>query len=202
MDYAYFDIWPSLLIYETPSIYIFNRVRVLHLDRLKEGTWLHSFAWNILQWTSGTTYLLVAKTLCSKATCFLGVSLFEGHLCMIYSWDSFTNLVFKKKSILSRYSGLGKPSDEPIWYNSSKIYKHFDIYYSVFFNWESLEKVSFCYWIGIWHEIMILRSQTKVKRSKCFNCLGKSNFRDISLTETLSFLPSRKYTLCEKWLHI
>ena len=24
-------------------LYIFNRVRVLHLDRLKEGTWLHSF---------------------------------------------------------------------------------------------------------------------------------------------------------------
>ena len=27
----------------TQPIYIFNRVRVLHLDRLKEGTWLHSF---------------------------------------------------------------------------------------------------------------------------------------------------------------
>ena len=27
----------------TQPLYIFNRVRVLHLDRLKEGTWLHSF---------------------------------------------------------------------------------------------------------------------------------------------------------------
>ena len=28
----------------TQPLNIFNRVRVLHLDRLKEGTWLHSFA--------------------------------------------------------------------------------------------------------------------------------------------------------------
>ena len=27
----------------TQPLYIFNRVRVLHLDRLKKGTWLHSF---------------------------------------------------------------------------------------------------------------------------------------------------------------
>ena len=27
----------------TRCIYIFNRVRVLHLNRLKEGTWLHNF---------------------------------------------------------------------------------------------------------------------------------------------------------------
>ena len=117
-------------------------------------------------------------------------------ICVWSTHGIVSRILFsKKKKKRFEYSGLGKPSDEQvIWYNSSKIYKHFDIYYSVFFNWESLEKVSFCYWIGIWHEIMILRSQTKVKRSKCFNCLGKSNFRDISLTETLSFLPSRKYT--------
>ena len=130
-------------------------------------------------------------------------------ICVWSTHEIVSRILFSKK-ISFKYLGLGKPSDEQvIWYNSSKIYKQFGIYYLVIFNWESLEKVSFCYWIGIWHEIlptknhnMILRSQTKVKRSKCFNCLGKSNFRDISLTETLSFLPSRKYTLCEKWLHI
>ena len=118
----------------------------------------------------------------------------------VWSTHEIVSRIFQK-TIRFEYSGFGKPSDEQvIWYNSSKIYKQFGIYYLVIFNWESLEKVSFCYWIGIWHEIlptkkhnMILRSQTKVKRSKCFNCLGKSNFRDISLTETLSFLPSRKY---------
>ena len=35
-------VW-SLKHQNTKPIYIFNRVRVLHLDRLKEGTWLHSF---------------------------------------------------------------------------------------------------------------------------------------------------------------
>ena len=35
-------VW-SLKHKNTQSLYIFNRVRVLHLDRLKEGTWLHSF---------------------------------------------------------------------------------------------------------------------------------------------------------------
>ena len=28
----------------TQPLHVFNRVRVLHLGRLKEGTWLHSFA--------------------------------------------------------------------------------------------------------------------------------------------------------------
>ena len=35
-------VW-SLKHQNTQPIYIFNRVSVLHLDRLKEGTWLHSF---------------------------------------------------------------------------------------------------------------------------------------------------------------
>ena len=35
-------VW-SLKHQKTQPIYIFNRVRVLHLDRFKEGTWLHSF---------------------------------------------------------------------------------------------------------------------------------------------------------------
>ena len=34
----------SLKHKNTQPLYIFNRVRVLHIDRLKEGTWLHSFA--------------------------------------------------------------------------------------------------------------------------------------------------------------
>ena len=35
-------VW-SLKQQNTQPIYIFNRIRVLHLDKLKEGTWLHSF---------------------------------------------------------------------------------------------------------------------------------------------------------------
>ena len=35
-------VW-SLKHHSTQPIYIFSRLRVLHLDRLKEGTWLHSF---------------------------------------------------------------------------------------------------------------------------------------------------------------
>ena len=35
-------VW-SLKHQNTQPIYIFSWVRVLHLDRLKEGTWLHSF---------------------------------------------------------------------------------------------------------------------------------------------------------------
>ena len=41
---AELTIVSSLKHKNTQPLYIFNRVRVLHLDRLKEGTWLHSFA--------------------------------------------------------------------------------------------------------------------------------------------------------------
>ena len=37
-------IGASLKHKNTQPLYIFNRVRVLHLNRLKERTWLHSFA--------------------------------------------------------------------------------------------------------------------------------------------------------------
>ena len=40
---AELTIVSSLKHKNTQLLYIFNRVRVLHLDRLKEGTWLHSF---------------------------------------------------------------------------------------------------------------------------------------------------------------
>ena len=40
---AELTIVSSLKHKNTQPLYIFNRVRVLHLDRLKEGTWLHSF---------------------------------------------------------------------------------------------------------------------------------------------------------------
>ena len=43
---AELTIVSSLKHKNTQPLYIFNRVRVLHLDRLKEGTWLHSFADN------------------------------------------------------------------------------------------------------------------------------------------------------------
>ena len=36
----------SLKHKNTQPLYIFNGVRALHLDRLKEGTWLHSFVFN------------------------------------------------------------------------------------------------------------------------------------------------------------
>ena len=43
-------VW-SLIHHCTQPIFpIFSRVRVLHLDRLKEGTWLHSFDWMRLIW--------------------------------------------------------------------------------------------------------------------------------------------------------
>ena len=38
-------VW-SLKHQNTQHIYNFSRVRVLHLDRLKEGTWLHTFGLN------------------------------------------------------------------------------------------------------------------------------------------------------------
>ena len=41
-------IGASLKHKNTQPLYIFNRVRVLHLNRLKEGTWLHSFAFDYL----------------------------------------------------------------------------------------------------------------------------------------------------------
>ena len=37
----------SLIHHSTQHILIFSRVRVLHLDRLKEGTWLHSFGLHV-----------------------------------------------------------------------------------------------------------------------------------------------------------
>ena len=40
---AELTIVSSLKHKNTQPRYIFNKVRVLHLDRLKEGTWLHSF---------------------------------------------------------------------------------------------------------------------------------------------------------------
>ena len=40
---AELTIVSSLKHKNTQPLYIFNRVRVLHLDRLKEGTWLHNF---------------------------------------------------------------------------------------------------------------------------------------------------------------
>ncbi len=40
---AQLTIVSSLKHQNTQPIYIFSRVRVLHLDRLKEGTLLHSF---------------------------------------------------------------------------------------------------------------------------------------------------------------
>ena len=40
---AELTIVSSLKHKNTQPLYIFNRVRILHLDRLKEGTWLHSF---------------------------------------------------------------------------------------------------------------------------------------------------------------
>ena len=38
-------IGASLKHKNTQPLYMFNRVRVLHLNRLKERTWLHSFAY-------------------------------------------------------------------------------------------------------------------------------------------------------------
>ena len=40
-------VW-SLIHHSTQPILIFSSVRVLHLDRLKEGTWLHIFVLAIL----------------------------------------------------------------------------------------------------------------------------------------------------------
>jgi hypothetical protein len=40
---AELSVVSSLKHKNTQPLYMFNRVRVLHLDRLKEVTWLHSF---------------------------------------------------------------------------------------------------------------------------------------------------------------
>ena len=44
------QVWniKTLGLKNTQPLYILYRVRVLHLDRLKEGTWLHSFAFDWL----------------------------------------------------------------------------------------------------------------------------------------------------------
>ena len=50
---AELTIVSSLKHKNTQPLYIFNRVRVLHLDRLKEGTWLHSFEYvSVIYWAS------------------------------------------------------------------------------------------------------------------------------------------------------
>ena len=44
---AELTIVSSLKHKNTQPLYIFNRVRVLHLDRLKEGTWVHRIGYEI-----------------------------------------------------------------------------------------------------------------------------------------------------------
>ena len=64
IDSQYFSqqltfVW-SLKHKISQPIYIFNRVRALHLDRLKEGTWLHSFGKN--KFSSRCFHVSAAKT--------------------------------------------------------------------------------------------------------------------------------------------
>jgi hypothetical protein len=54
----------SLKHKKTQSLYIFNRVRVLHLDKLKEGTWLHSFGLD--WWMIINEYVLNISSLCGS----------------------------------------------------------------------------------------------------------------------------------------
>ena len=56
---AELTIVSSLKHKNTQPLYIFNRVRVLHLDRLKEGTWLHSFGCAVGISTYNTTEQLL-----------------------------------------------------------------------------------------------------------------------------------------------
>ena len=56
---AELTIVSSLKYKNTQPLYIFNRERVLHLDRLKEGTWLHSFDDNWLIWPKNYKFILI-----------------------------------------------------------------------------------------------------------------------------------------------
>ena len=61
------NIVSSLKHKNTQPLYIFNRVRVLHLDRLKDGTWLHSFEHRCV--TDWWTDLLLTFLTCSLSLC-------------------------------------------------------------------------------------------------------------------------------------
>jgi hypothetical protein len=56
-------------------LYIFSRVRVLHLNRLKERTWLNSFAWQRLEWKEQSDWQLALKC---NTWCFVGNEIFLG----------------------------------------------------------------------------------------------------------------------------
>ena len=59
---AELTIVSSLKHKNTQPLYIFNRVRVLHLDRLKEGTWLHSFALHqVVHWKKIILFCVVIQ---------------------------------------------------------------------------------------------------------------------------------------------
>ena len=53
---AELTIVSSLKHKNTQPLYIFNRVRVLHLDRLKERTWLHSFGLEYMNFLYSFTF--------------------------------------------------------------------------------------------------------------------------------------------------
>ena len=146
---------------------------------------------------------------------------------MIYSWDGFTNLVFKKLElsicywffschfltlsvkiniffwlflyilILKQKSVLSiRDSENHLMSRSfGIIHQKSKNNLVVIFNLESLEKL----FIAI--EYMARNfanpnyydpqvSDKQVKRSKCFNCLGKSNFRDTDFLDRNSFFSS------------
>ena len=65
---AELTIVSSLKHKNTQPLYIFNRVRVLHLDRLKEGTWLHSFGflWLKLHSSQENHYTWIFGICCTK----------------------------------------------------------------------------------------------------------------------------------------
>ena len=61
---AELTIVSSLKHKNTQPLYILNRARVLHLDRLKEGTWLHSFGFVCLVVSRQTTNLGTKSSAC------------------------------------------------------------------------------------------------------------------------------------------
>ena len=95
----------------------FNRVRVLHLDKLMEGTWLHSFALyssfcnqKMETWFPNTPHqrLLYAQ-LKSQCEWFLGYTRYRAVARSFLNWPCYIKL----GEIASTFADFSKKSKEP-----------------------------------------------------------------------------------------
>ena len=93
---AELTIVSSLKHKNTQPLYIFNKVSVLHLERLKEGTWLHSFACNYssptvcFMLTKGTFSILASDNI----FCVGNVNVTSSSHCITAHCVNLTNGIF------------------------------------------------------------------------------------------------------------